>query len=249
MAIGASAGGLEALKELFKYLPIKTGMSYVIIQHLDPSHQSLSAAILSRSTKMPVIEIEDGVKVEPNHIYVIPPNCNIGLSLSHLKILPRANNRGQNLPLNFFFRILAEERKTQAIGVVLSGTGTDGTEGLQAIKYEGGVTFAQTPESAKYDGMPRSAIASGAVDFIRTPEGIASELASIAKHPFLSEKLIEKENVLLKKDQSVEKIFALLKASSQTDFSHYKKNTFFRRITRRMLLQKIDELDKYVSFS
>ena len=248
VAIGASAGGLEALKELFKHLPINTGMSYVIIQHLDPSHQSLSAAILSRATKMPVLEIEDGVKVEPNHIYVIPPNCNLGLSLGRLKILPRANNRGQNLPLNFFFRILAEERKTQAIGVVLSGTATDGTEGLQAIKFEGGITFAQTPESAKYDGMPRSAIASGAVDFVRTPQGIASELASMAKHPYLSAKLKEKENVLLKKDQSLEKIFALLKASSHTDFSHYKKNTFFRRINRRMLLHKIDKLDNYVSF-
>ena len=248
VAIGASAGGLEALKELFKHLPINTGMSYVIIQHLDPSHQSLSAGILSRATDMPVVEIVDGVKVEPNHIYVIPPNCNLGLSLGRLKILPRANNRGQNLPLNFFFRILAEERKSQAIGVVLSGTATDGTEGLQAIKFEGGITFAQTPESAKYDGMPRSAIASGAVDFISTPQGIATELASMAKHPYLSEKLSEKDKPAYKKDQSVEKIFALLKASSHTDFSHYKKNTFFRRITRRMLLQKIDELDNYVSF-
>ncbi|MBK7842262.1 MAG: chemotaxis protein CheB [Bdellovibrionales bacterium] len=197
-AIGFSAGGLQALKDVFSYLPVETGMAFVIIQHLDPKHGSMSREILSRSTKMPVIVIEEGMRVRPNHVYVIPPNCNLGLSDGgRLQILPRAETRGQHMPLDFFFRRLAEERKSQAIGVVLSGTASDGTQGLIAIKNEGGITLVQDPRTSKFDGMPRSAIASGAVDLICPPKGIAAELARIARHSYVASRTGKKIRLLL----------------------------------------------------
>ena len=252
VGIGASAGGLEAFKELLAHTPINTGMAFVIIQHLDPKHSSMSAEILGRSTKMRVNEITDGMRVEPNRVYVIPPNCNLGLSHGLLKILPRTESRGQHMPLNFFFQVLAQELKSQAIGVVLSGTQTDGTEGLRAIKAEGGITLVQDPETAKYDGMPRSAISSGAVDLIRAPAGIAAELTRISNHPYVIPQVTEHRQEPTAKDptrdESLVRIFALLRNSTNIDFSHYKSNTIQRRIARRMLLQKTDDLSKYSKF-
>ena len=248
VGIGASAGGLEAFKELLSHIPVNTGMAFVLIQHLDPKHESLSAEILGRATSMPVNEVVDGMRVEPNRVYVIPPNCNLGLRHRLLKIQPRTESRGQHLPLDFFFQTLAEEQKTQAIGVVLSGTASDGTEGLRAIKAEGGITLVQDPESAKYDGMPRSAIASGAVDLIRTPEGIATELARIAKHPYVIPQGTEFDQEPAKKDENLPKIFSLLRSVTSVDFSHYKSNTIQRRIARRMLLQKTVDLTLYAKY-
>ena len=246
--IGASAGGLEALKELLSHAPTDTGMAFVIIQHLDPKHESMSAEILSRATLMPVKEVQDGMLVEPNHVYVIPPNCNLGLSHGRLKLLPRTEARGQHMPLDFFFLTLAKERKTLAIGVVLSGTAFDGTQGLRAIKAEGGITLAQDPASAKYDGMPRSAIASGAVDLIRTPQGIAAELARIAKHPYVVHPDAKPGQETLKRGEATARIFSLLRGSANIDFSNYKHNTIQRRIARRMLLNKMDDLAKYADY-
>ncbi|MGK5084367.1 CheR family methyltransferase [Bdellovibrionota bacterium FG-1] len=245
---GSSKVLLEAFKTLLSHTPVDTGMAFVLIQHLDPKHESMTPEILARSTGMPVKEIKDGMRVQPNNVYVIPPNCNLGFAHGLLKILPRTESRGLHMPLDFFFRELAEAQKTRAIGVVLSGTASDGTQGLRSIKAEGGITLVQDPESAKYDGMPRSAIASGVVDLISTPEGIAAELARIARHPYVIPQGAEIEPEPKKKDESLSKIFFLLRSITNVDFSHYKSNTIQRRIARRMLLQKTDELAKYANF-
>src|SRR5690349_16089751 len=181
VGIGASAGGLAAVTQLLKFLPPQTGIAVVVIQHLDPKHGSLTADILSRACLMPVAEVQDGMQIECGHVYVIPPNRNLRLTRGILKLSPRTEARGQHLPIDFFFQSLASEKKDLAVGVVLSGIASDGTQGLRAIKSEGGVTFAQDPRTAQYDGMPRSAIASGAVDIIDTPKGIAEEIGRIAQ--------------------------------------------------------------------
>lgn|GEM_PF-1093865 len=184
VGMGASAGGLEAFQDLLKHLPADTGMGFVLVQHLDPQHESALTQLLARATTMPVYEVTQNLRVEPNSIYVIPPNVLMAIVDGALKLTPRSNERGATRSIDFFFEALAHDQREQAIGVVLSGTASDGTIGLEAIKAEGGVTFAQD-ESAKYDSMPRSAIAAGCVDLVLAPEQIAAELARIAKHPFV----------------------------------------------------------------
>lgn len=183
---GASADGLEAFRQLLDHLPVDTGMAFVLVSHLDPTHKSILAELLARSTQIPVSEVSDGMRVEPDHVYVIPPNTGMGIVEGVLRLRPREEGRAGRHPVDAFLRTLAEDQGHRAVGVILSGTDSDGTLGLEAIKAEGGITFAQEPQSAKYDGMPRSAIASGHVDFILTPEGIAEELARISRHPFIT---------------------------------------------------------------
>lgn len=184
VGVGASAGGLEAFTQLLKHLPLDTGMGFVLIQHLDPEHESALTQILSRATRMPVREITNNEQVQANHVYVIPRDANLTIVQGILKIHPRPRTRAPNRPINTFFESLGADQREQAIGVVLSGTATDGTLGLEAIKAEGGLTFAQD-DSAKYESMPRSAIAAGCVDLVLSPEAIAQELARIAKHPYV----------------------------------------------------------------
>ncbi|MEO8047389.1 MAG: chemotaxis protein CheB [Nitrospirota bacterium] len=184
VGVGASAGGLEAFQELLRHLPADTGMSFVLVQHLDPKHESALTHLLARATTMPVCEVTQDLRVEPNNIYIIPPNVQMAIVDGVLKLTPRGTVRGAARSIDCFFESLAQDQREHAIGVVLSGTATDGTLGLEAIKAEGGVTFAQD-ESAKYDSMPRSAIAAGVVDFVLAPEQIAAELARIATHPFV----------------------------------------------------------------
>src|ERR1043165_1496566 len=176
VAIGASAGGLDAFIELVSALPADTGLAFVLIQHLDPHHQSMLVDILTRTTSIPVQEVTDGVRVERNHIYVIPPDAQMTIEGDVLRIGPRAP-KVPHRPLDCFFESLARARGNGAIGVVLSGNDTDGARGLQAIRDSGGITFAQIPESAKFDVMPRAA--AGAADFVLAPAGIAERLASI----------------------------------------------------------------------
>jgi two-component system CheB/CheR fusion protein len=185
VAIGASAGGLEAYKEFFCALPAEAGMAFVLIQHLDPSHHSLLAEILSKSTQLRVEEVKSGTRLQPNRVYVIPAGAIMAIVAGAFTLTPRSKEAGQHLSVNFFMRSLAEERKSGAIGVILSGTGADGTLGLESIKAEGGITFAQEPATAKYDGMPRSAIDSGCVDFVLPPKEIAKELHRIRHHPYV----------------------------------------------------------------
>jgi two-component system CheB/CheR fusion protein len=170
VAIGASAGGLEAYTKLFHALPSDTGMAFVVVQHLDPNHQSMLTEILAKATELPVNEVKSGDTIRPNCVYVIPPNSFMALSGSVFELTPRSKGAGPYLAVNFFMRSLADGRGSKAIGVILSGTGADGTLGLENIKAEGGITFAQDPTTAKYDGMPRSAIDSGCVDLVLTPK-------------------------------------------------------------------------------
>ena len=183
VAVGASAGGLEAFTQLLRSLPGDVGMAFVFIQHLDPTHHSMLAELLSKSSSLPVIEAKNRAELQPNCVYVIPPNVKMGILQNRLQLTPR-EEKHLHLPIDFFMRSLAEERKEKAVGVVLSGTGSDGTLGLAAIKGGGGITFAQEAKFAKYDGMPRSAIASGCADFVLTAEDIAKELVRIARHPY-----------------------------------------------------------------
>ena len=186
VGIGASAGGLEAFRQLLEHLPTDTGMAFILVQHLDPKHESILAELLSRTTDMPVSEVTHGMGIQPNHVYVIPRNTNMAITQGVLRLLPREETRGQHRPIDYFLRSLAEEKSNRAIGVILSGTASDGTLGLEAIKAEGGITFAQDAKTAKYDGMPRSAIAAGCVDFELPPDRIAAELARLARHPHVA---------------------------------------------------------------
>ncbi len=245
VGIGASAGGLEAFKALIELLPVDTGLAFVIIQHLASGQESLLTDILSRFTKMPVLQVEDGMSVAPNHMYVIPPGSTMTLDDGDLKLNPK----GKSLrPIDAFLSSLALERKTQAIGVVLSGTGTDGTEGLKAIKVEGGITFAQDILSAQYSGMPQSAISAETVDFVLSPDKIAKELSKIAKNPQLVRAEIDAQEPQIVKESGLRKIFTLLKLSFNVDFTHYKHTVVNRRITRRMVINNVDSITKYSDY-
>ena len=185
VGIGASAGGLDAFTQLLKRLPVDTGLGFVLVQHLDPQHASALTEILARATTMPVHEATNNLRIQPNHVYVIPPNTRLGMARGVLKLQPRTPSRVAPHPIDFFLEALAQDQHERAIGVILSGTATDGTLGLEAIKAEGGITFAQDG-SARYDSMPRSAIGAGCVDFVLSPEGIAKELVRIARHPYVA---------------------------------------------------------------
>ena len=242
VCIGASAGGLDPIRKLLGNLPIDTGMAFVVIQHLGSEQESLLPEILSRSTKMKVLQVTDGMKVDQNHVYVIPPGTTMTLKSGFLKLVPKGNALK---PINDFFISLAYELKTEAIGVVLSGTGNDGTEGLKAIKAEDGITFAQDPETAQYPDMPKNAIAADTVFFVLPPEKIAEELTSIAKHPQLSQlQKIESSKYL----SDLKKIFLMLKVAFGTDFTHYKESTIKRRMARRMVINKITDLKTYLEY-
>lgn len=257
VGIGASAGGLEACSELMKNLPPETGMAFILVQHLDPKHESLWPEILSRTTQMPVREIKNNVRVKSNHVYVIPPNRDLTILRGTLNLIPRPETRGQHMSIDFFFESLAQDQKSRAIGVVLSGIASDGTHGLKAIKAEGGITVAQDPKSAKYDGMPTSAIRAGVVDLILPPEGIAKELARVSSHPYVSasegppetsESNLPSDDREPQPDESLRRIFLLLRNQTHVDFSIYKYSTVHRRIERRMLLHKMGNISDYSQY-
>jgi two-component system CheB/CheR fusion protein len=247
VGIGASAGGLEAVTSLLKELPPNLGIAYVLVLHLDPARESKVSEILARTTTISVRQAEDGTRVEPDRIYVIPPNCDMTIDHWVLHLRDREAHRSANTTIDTFLRSLAVSHGSDAIGVILSGTASDGTLGLAAVKGEAGITFAQEPSSAKYDGMPASAIASGCVDFVLTPAGIANEIARIRHHPYIAGRSnLETEHVGDESD--MEQIFRLLRRTTRVDFSGYKSPTIGRRIQRRMALQKIDKLKEYGNF-
>jgi two-component system CheB/CheR fusion protein len=249
VGVGASAGGLEAFQQLLSHLSASSGMAIVFVQHLAPRHESMLTELLSRGTKIPVQEVKEGMKVAPDNIYVIPPNSNMKISDGVLHLMPRRETDLQHMPIDSFLTSLAEDRKGKAIGVILSGTASDGTLGLKAIKAEGGITFAQDEKTAKYDSMPRSAIAAGCVDFILPPESIAKELARIGRHPYLIETLSpEADETLAAGEDEINQVLALVRGASHDDFTWYKKNTIKRRIKRRMVLQKMDKLAQYLRY-
>lgn len=246
VGIGASAGGLEAVTQLLEHLPATTGMAFVLIQHLDPTHASELSEILSRKSTMPVREVNGEITVEPDHVYVIPANGNLKIEKGALITVPRLTEGGaRTLPIDEFFESLAKDRGNQAFGVVLSGTASDGTLGLQAIKGEGGITFAQEPGTAKFDGMPRSAIAAGAVDFVLSPEAIAKQLAALAHHSYLYHSADESAEETAARGGDLSVILNVLRSATGIDFTYYKHNTILRRIERRMALHDMDSLKEY----
>jgi two-component system CheB/CheR fusion protein len=248
VGIGASAGGLEAVTQLLRSLPSHTGMAYVLVQHLDPTHESALTTILARATEMPVGEARHNVKLEPNQLYVIPPNKMMTMSNRRLRLSPR-RDVNMHLPVDAFLCALAEAEGPHAIGVVLSGNGSDGTQGLLAIKAAGGITCAQDEKSAKYPGMPGSAIAAGCVDFIMPPDRLAKELAQLAGHPFVApgpEK--EPKATPSAEDEVFEDIITTLRHRMGVDFTHYKHATLRRRIQRRMVLHKYETLKNYADY-
>jgi two-component system CheB/CheR fusion protein len=239
--VGASAGGLEAFTELLSHLPDDTGMAFVLIQHLDPKHDSHLAELLSRESKMPIVEVTGDIRAESDHVYVISPQCNLGISGGVLHTPPRAGT-GPNMPIDSFLRALAADLGNKALGVVLSGTATDGTLGLKAIKDAGGLTFAQEIKTAKYEGMPKSAIAAGAADFVLPPAAIARQLVAIARAARFPE---PREPADLQGDGELGKVLRLVHAATGVDFTHYKHGTLARRIKRRMALRGFEKLEDY----
>ena len=220
VGVGASAGGLEAFTELLTALPLDTGMAFVLVQHLEAKHESILTKLLSKATQLPVTEIRQGTPVEPNHIYVIPANADLSIANGVLRILSRKTSPGRHLPIDHFFRTLAMTQGRSAIGVVLSGTASDGTLGLKAIKSAGGITFAQEPKSAQFDGMPKSAISAGCVDFVLPPQRIAKELSQITLHPYVGFSNLEKAKPPFPPwDEEWMRIFKLLRDASRVDFT------------------------------
>ncbi len=246
VGFGASAGGLEAFTDVLHKLPLDLGMALVFVQHLDPQHDSILTDLLSRSTAMPVHRVTDGMKLQPNQVYVIPPNTNLVVRDDALHL--EARPAGPHMPVDYFLRSLADVYRGRAIGVVLSGSASDGALGLTAVKAAGGITFAQAPESARYDGMPRSAINSGCVDFVLPPEGIARELIGLGAHPYLRHPESPEDAAPPTEDQAIREIFNQLRSTTGVDFSLYKPGTILRRVLRRMALQKIDNLDQYAAY-
>ena len=249
VGIGASAGGLEAVTQLLKNLPVNTGMSFVVVQHLDPTHESALTQLLARATKMPVVEAKHNQRLEPDCIHVIPPNKIIALEKKQLKLYPRVDGEHDRMPVDYFLQSLADEEGTRAVGIVLSGTGSDGTRGLLAVKAGGGITFAQDEKTAKYAPMPANAIAAGCVDFVLPPAQIAEELAHTAV--FLRAApgdYIEEESQPPSDDKIFEDILRLVRQRTSVDFTFYKYATIRRRLHRRMTLHKLETMKDYLAY-
>ncbi|MHB8899584.1 MAG: chemotaxis protein CheB [Thermoguttaceae bacterium] len=246
VGVGASAGGLEAFEQFFSRLLSDTGLAFVLVPHLEPTHKGMMPELLGRHTKMPVVEVKDGMQVRPNCVYVIPPNADLSILHGKLQVLEPVVPRGQRLPIDFFFRHLAADQKEKAIGIILSGMGSDGTLGLKAIKENSGMVMVQDPASAKYDSMPRSAINTGMADYIAAAEELPARLIQYVTHsPAVPQELTAAE---AEPTAALEKVFVLLRAHTGNDFSCYKKNTIHRRIERRMSVHQFDRLPRYVRF-
>lgn len=250
VGIGASAGGFEAMAELLKYLRPDIGMAFVLVQHLSPEHKSMMAELLGQETRLTVTEIRDGMAIEPNHLYVIPPNFDLAIMNSTLQLMPRESDRRKpHLSIDYFFQTLAADQGSNAIGIVLSGSASDGTLGLKAIKAANGITLAQDTDTAHYDSMPASAIAAGCVDFVMTPQEMANELGHIARHPeALHADIVANQQLSGEPGKELDKIFVLMRNRTGNDFSYYKHTTIRRRIARRMLVHKIDRVKDYVRY-
>src|SRR2546426_381042 len=249
VGIGGSAGGFEAAMEFLRQLPSKTGMAFVIVQHLDPHHASRLSNLLDKVTAMSVSEVTETTTPQPNTVYVQPPNKCVVAKNGALRLVQREERL--NVGIDHFFESLAEECGSRAIGIVLSGTGSDGTAGLRAIKAAGGLTFAQSEESAKFDAMPRSAIRAGFVDLVLTPREIAREIERVANHPYIRGPLSDPEEIekaAYRQADDLGRIFLSLKKQMGVDFSAYKESTLIRRIQRRMALHRIEKISQYARF-
>jgi two-component system CheB/CheR fusion protein len=246
IGIGASAGGFEALEQFMAHVPEDCGMAFVIVQHLDPTRKGLMPELLQRGTRMKVMQVKDQTRVRPNCVYVIPPNKNMSILHGVLHLFEPSAKRGQRLPIDFFLRSLAQDQQQHAIGVILSGMGSDGTPGLSDIKEKGGLAVAQEPSSAKFDSMPRSVIDAGLADIVGPAEELPARIMAFLKrtpHAAASEEVVESSM-----RSAVEKILILMRSRTSHDFSYYKKNTLYRRIERRMGIHQIEKIADYVRF-
>jgi len=247
VAIGASAGGLEAVSLFLKSLPSVTGMAYVYIQHLDPTHESRLTEILARHTRMTVLEAKNLMPIKKDHLFIIPPNKNMAIIDGVLTLNQREAKPSIHLPIDKFFLSLAEKQKDGAIGIVLSGNANDGTLGLKAIKAAGGFTFAQD-DSAKFQSMPKSAIAEGVVDMVLPPDKIAKELARISNNKDFLTKVFSEDTAEQIGLEDLNAVLELLRKATGVDFGNYKVNTIQRRVLRRVLLHKFETLKDYLKY-
>ncbi len=246
VGMGGSAGSLEAFEQFFRSMPADSGMAFVLVSHLDPTHKGLMPELLGRITSMRVVQAIDGMRVQSNCIYVIPPNKDMSIMHGTLQLLEPSMPRGFRTPIDFFFRHLADDQRDKSIGIILSGMGSDGSLGLKAIKERMGMVMVQDPHSAKYDGMPQSAINTGLADFVAPVHELPEKLLGYVNRPFsITRELpaVEKKNI-----SALNKIFALLRAQTGNDFSLYKKNTVGRRIERRMGVHQISNINKYLRY-
>jgi two-component system CheB/CheR fusion protein len=249
VGVGASAGGLAAFEAFFSGMPADSdpGMAFVLVQHLAPDHKSILTELIQRYTRMQVFEVQDGMGVQPNCAYIIPPGRDMAFLNGTLHLLEPSAPRGQRLPIDFFFRSLARDQRERAIGIILSGTGSDGTLGIRAIKGEGGMVMAQDPASTEYDGMPRSAIATGLVDFELPPAEMPAQLMAYVSHAF-GRVSLPYAAPLPKVENALKKVFILLNAQTGHNFSLYKPSTILRRIERRMAVHQIDTMAGYIQY-
>lgn len=246
VAIGASAGGFDAFKKFFTSLPPNPGMAFVLVQHLDPTHESTMAELMSRYTSLKVVQSKDGMKVEPDHVYIIPPNKYMGIMNGNLQLMEPLEPHGLRLPINFFLKNLADDQKENSIALIFSGYGSDGTIGIKSIKAAGGMVMAQDPETTDSNSMPVNAIQTGLVDFILPPEEMPK---SLIRYVESAHKTIKK--ILTPKDETeiaLQKIFMLIRNRTGHDFSYYKENTVYRRIGRRMNIHQIENIPLYLRY-
>ncbi|MGZ8385547.1 MAG: chemotaxis protein CheB, partial [Nitrospira sp.] len=244
VGIGASAGGLQAMQEFFRHTPPSSGMAFVVVSHQHAGHVSLLPSLLGTCTTMRVAEATDGMEVEPNQVYVAPGGSSLAILHGTLQFMEAASLGRVPLPIDYFFRSLAEDQQQRAVGIIFSGTGTDGTLGLRAIKAESGLTIAQEPQSATYQGMPRNAIAAGVVDVVKPADQMSEPLLAYARS------LTRPVLPILESDasQTLRKVFILLRDRTGNDFTLYKENTIHRRIERRMNVHQLDNLKQYLRF-
>ncbi len=245
VGIGASAGGLEALERLFEKMPTDTNLAFVVVQHLSPDFKSLTDELLGRRTQIPIHRVTDGMPVERNAIYLLPPKKDMIISDGKLLLTDKDPAQMLTLPIDVFFRALAQDAGDRAIAVILSGTGSDGSRGIHDIHEAGGLVIAQTPESAKFDGMPKSAVQTGLVHFSLAPEEMPDALLRYIKHPLAKEAALVGPTETVP-ESAMEAIFRLLRNAYDIDFSHYKPETVVRRTERRLLLNRSVDLDEYV---
>ncbi len=247
VGIGASAGGLEAITELLANVTDANGMTFLVVQHLDPDHASLLTELLGKKTALPVVEVQENQLIEPNHVYVIPPNNSMTVSDGHLRLKPRESSQGLPMPVDDLFCSLAENLGGSAIGVCLSGSGSDGARGVEAIKGGGGITFAQDDASAKFTSMPQAAVGTGCVDFVLSPKEIAARLMRINQHPMMPRPSTRlKGDPPAAEEANLEAVFRILDDACKHDFSRYKRGTLTRRLTRRIALSNLNSLEEYI---
>ncbi len=246
VGVGASAGGFEAFAQFLEGLQLDPNLAIIFVQHLAPHHSSSLAALLANHTPLAVLEATEGARVQPNRVYVVPPNTQMELIDGHLHLGRRPEDRSQYNPIDFFFRSLARALGAHAIGVVLSGTASDGALGIREIKTMEGITFAQDPSTAKYDGMPKAAIATQMVDVVASPADIASKVTQISKHPYLTRSPEPEPGPAIEEEQ-LRRIFRLLLPACGVNFSHYKTPTIIRRLFRRMALLRMVEPEAYIT--